>query len=107
MNWLIILGMACITFINRYAFFSDGFQYKPSKKMLRFLSFSSYSILTAIWLPIIIQFEPSQGLNHNSYDYLLATTLATILAIFKVPSILIVILSSGLFFLLRFVVIGV
>jgi len=50
MTWLIILGMACITFINRYAFLSKSFYYKPSNKMLRFLSYSSYAILTAIWL---------------------------------------------------------
>jgi len=102
MSWFIILGMACITFINRYAFFSDGFQYKPSKKMLRFLSFSSYSMLTAIWLPIIIQFDLTQGLGHSGYDYLIATTMAIILVIFKVPSIVIVVFSSSLFFLLRF-----
>ena len=102
MNWFIIFGMACITFLNRYAFFSEGFQYKPSKKMLKFLSFSSYAILTAIWLPIIIHFEPAQGLGHSGYDYVLATALAAIMAIFKVPSIVIVVFSSGLFFLLRF-----
>ena len=104
MSWFIILGMACITFINRYAFFSDGFQYKPSKKMLRFLSFSSYSMLTAIWLPIIIQFDPAKGFDHSGYDYIIATALATVMAIFKVPSIVIVIFSSGLFFVLRFFV---
>ena len=107
MTWLIILGMACITFINRYAFLSKSFYYKPSNKMLRFLSYSSYAILTAIWLPIIIQFEPSQGFKHSGYDYLLATALATVLAILKVPSIVIVIFSSGLFFLLRFFLLAI
>ena len=102
MNTLIILGMAVITFTNRYAFFIQKFHFEPNEKMRRLLSFSSYSNLTAIWAPIVLNFDPSQGFTHSGYDYLVATGLAIVLAMLKIPSILIVMITSAVFFSLRF-----
>jgi len=102
MNTVIILGMAVITFINRYAFFVQSFGFQPNEKMQRFLSFSSYAILTAIWAPIIFKFDPNHGITHSGHDYLIATSLAIVLATFKVPSILIIVITATVFFCLRF-----
>jgi len=104
MTWFTILGMAVITFINRYAFFSGGLKFKPSEKFLRFLSFSSYSILTAIWLPIIVSFEPSTGFSHAGMDYVIATVLAVVMAVCKVPNIIVVVVCTIIFFVLRLLV---
>ena len=104
MSWFTILGMSVITFVNRYAFFAQWLRFQPNEKMLRFLSFSSYAILTAIWMPIVFQFDPAQGFSYAGMDYLIATSLAVIMAILKAPSIIIVIISSIAFFALRFLV---
>lgn len=104
MNWFTILGMAAITFVNRYAFFAQWLRFKPNEQMLRFLSFSSYAILTAIWAPIIFQFDSTQGFSYAGIDYLVATILAVIMAVLKTPSIAIVVVCTVLFFTLRFLI---
>lgn len=103
MTWLVLLGMAIITYFNRYVFLARGMAYQPGARIRQFLSYSSYAVLTAIWAPILIQFEPSQGLRHAGADYLLASALAAILTILRVPSIVVVLASTAVFFLLRFV----
>ena len=101
MNEFIIFGMATITFTNRYAFFIQSFNFQLNEKMQRFLSFSSYAILTAIWTPIVFKLDLNQGFGHAGYDYLIATSLAVILATLKTPSILLIIITSTVFFCLR------
>lgn len=107
-NWLII-ALALLTFGNRYLFLTEFVRYKPSAKLTRFLSFSMYAVLTAIWAPIVFQFKPNvfgpdivSIITVNGVDYLLATMLAGLLAIFKFKSIIVVLSSSAFFFLLRF-----
>jgi len=102
MTWLLILGMTLITFFNRFAFFSEGLKYQPSIKMRRFLSYSSHAVLTSIWVPIIFQFSVDDGLSIVSLDYLIAASVAAILCILDVRSILVVLISTTSFFLLRF-----
>ena len=104
MTWFTILGMAVITFINRYAFFSKGLRFQPNEQMIRFLSFSSYAILTAIWTPIVFNFDPAEGFSYTGMDYLIATSLAVVMAVLKASSIVIVIASTVIFFVLRFFV---
>ncbi len=104
MSWFTILGMAAITFINRYAFFAQWLRFQPNKQMIRFLSFSSYAILTAIWTPIVFHFDPAQGFSYAGMDYLIATSLAVLMAVLKASSIIIVIVSTIVFFVLRFLI---
>lgn len=102
MTWLMILCMAAITFVNRYAFFTDLLRYQPGVRARRFLSYSTYAVLTAIWTPIVFQFDYQQGFSHAGGDYLIAVTLAAMLTILRVKSIIVVLASTALFFVLRF-----
>lgn len=102
MIWVTILGMAIITFVNRYAFLARTLTYRPSAKVRRFLGFSSYAVLTAIWTPIVFSLESGMLLSHAGWDYLLAAALAAILTLTGFASIIVVLLSTSVFFLLRF-----
>jgi len=101
MTWVLIAGMTVITFANRYAFFAKAISYVPSERMRRFLSYSSYAILTSIWAPIIFNVDYQKGFSHAGWDYLFAGTVAAILSLMRVKSIVVVILSAAIFFGLR------
>lgn len=109
--WFSIAGMTLITFINRYLFFAERIRFKPSNAVTRFLSFSSFAILTAIWTPIIFDLNSNAVLNgdpinfgHAGMDYLVASLVAASMAFMQVRSIVVVLLSTTLFFFLRFFV---
>ena len=106
MIWALLFCMALITFFNRYLFFTESIRYSPGPKLRRFLSYSSYSILTAIWAPIVFHFDGKDTIEAAGLDYLVATSLAAVLSFFRVPSIMVVLLSSAVFFLIRFYWVG-
>jgi len=106
MIFLTIVCMAVITFVNRYAFFITSVHYQPGVKVKRFLSYSSYAVLTSIWMPILFQLDildDTVQLSHAGIDYLIATGLAAMLTLLKVRSIIVVLLSMSLFFLFKVV----
>lgn len=100
MGWLMIGLLALITFFNRFAFFSRLTRYQPGAEMGAFLSFSAQSVLTAIWLPIVFSYEPGKGLDWDP-DYLAATLLVTALTLLRLPTLVVVVVGMGGFFLLR------
>lgn len=102
MNSAFIVVLAFITFANRFAFFSDSLRYTPGPRVTRFLSYSSYAVLTAIWTPIVFSYSQEAGFSIIGIDYVVGVSLAAVLAIMKVRSILVVLLSTGVFFTLRF-----
>ena len=104
-SWLLI-SLALITFVNRFAFFTETIRFTPGAKIRKLLSYSSYAVLTAIWMPIIFQFKAGEGLSVAGLDYLLGVILAALLTMLKVRSIFVVLCSTGLFFMLRFLVIS-
>ena len=101
MNWALLIGMSIITFWNRFAFFSESVRFQPGIRLKRFLSYSSYAILTAIWAPILFNYDQSSGFDYAGSDYLIAASVAAVLSFLKLPSIVVVLISTGLFFLLR------
>ena len=101
MNWALLLGMSVITFWNRFAFFSENVRLVPGVRLKRFLSYSSYAILTSIWTPILFNYTQSSGFDNAGSDYLIAASIAAVLSVLKLPSIVVVLISTGLFFLLR------
>ncbi|MFT4630216.1 MAG: branched-subunit amino acid transport protein [Arenicella sp.] len=101
MNWALLFGISVITFWNRFAFFSENVQLKPGFRLKRFLSYSSYAILTAIWTPILFNYDQSSGFGIAGSDYLIAASVAAVLSFLKLPSIVVVLISTGLFFLLK------
>lgn len=102
MMWLSIFGMAIITFVNRYAFLTNTFNYEPGEKFKRLLGYSSYSVLTAIWAPIIFQINSSYSFSIAGLDYLIAGTLAAVMTFCRIPALLSVIVSATVFFGIRF-----
>ncbi len=102
MTWWVLMGMGVITFLNRYAFFARALRYKPSANARRFLSYSSFAILTSIWTPIVFSVDYASGFSHAGWDYLLAGSLAAVLSVARIKSIFVVILSAALFFCLRY-----
>ncbi len=104
MIWLSIAVMSIITFFNRYAFFARQISYQPSARLKQFLTYSSFAVLTAIWVPIVFSINGNGAVTHAGLDYLIGAALAAILSIARAPVIVTVIVSSGVFFSLRFLV---
>ena len=108
MSWWMILTLAVITFANRYVFLLEGLKYQPGEKVKHFMSFASYAVLTAIWAPIIFKAKlPNDvhaqfNIEHAGLDYLLASIVAGLLAFLRLPSIVVVVVSMGVFFMLRY-----
>lgn len=100
--WWTLSGMAVITYLNRYAFFSGFVRYTPGSKMKRLLGYSSYAVLTAIWAPIVFSFDLELGMQHTGVDYLIGTAFAAILTALRLPSIAVVLISTAVFFGVRF-----
>lgn len=104
MAWWMLAGCAMVTFFNRYAFFSTRVKFQLSNKAKLFLSYSVYAVLTAIWLPIVLEIDGTGRLTHNGLDFLIGVCLAGGMAFFRVPSLWVVLVSSAVFFSLRFLV---
>jgi len=94
--------MTAITYSNRYAFFTRGLRYQPGERVRKLLSYSTYAILTAIWAPIVFKLDLQAGASHAGWDYLIGATLAGGLTMLRVPSIIVVLVSTAVFFGLRF-----
>lgn len=100
--WWLLFSMALITFANRYLFFAKSVKFIPNANLRRFLSYSSYAVLTAIWAPIVFEHNANLDIQIAGVDYLAAASLAAILSILRLPSLLIVLMSTAAFFLIRF-----
>lgn len=102
MIWLTILGMALITYFNRLVFLVKGISYKPSERVKQFLEFSGLAVLTAIWAPIVFQVSYAGEARFSvGPDYLIAAGIAAGLSLLKAHSLVVVIVSSAIFFALR------
>lgn len=110
MVWVLIVAMAVVTYANRVVFLLQAIRTTPSERVNIFLSYSSYAVLTAIWAPIVFQFNPMlgsassllSGFSIAGGDYVSAATVAALLTLCRVPTFLVVLSSIGLFAYLRF-----
>jgi branched-subunit amino acid transport protein len=100
MTLITILLMAMITFLTRYLFIHPKIPLRLNAKVVSFLSFSAPAVLTAIWVPIIFVREGALALSLNN-PYLIAATVAVLLAAKKVNIYLILITSGALFIALK------
>ena len=100
--WGLISLMAVVTFSVRYIFFAQAIRYQMGPRVKLLLRYSSFSILTALWTPIIFQYEPAIGFSHAGTDYLLAAVVAMVLAFMRVSTLTVVLASVGVFVILRF-----
>ena len=100
MTLITIILMALITFLTRYLFIHPKIPLRLNAKMVSFLSFSAPAVLTAIWVPIIFIREGELALSIAN-PYLIAATIAVILAAKKANIYLILLASGGLFAFLK------
>ena len=100
--WVLIVSMALITFSVRYVFFAQAIRYEMGPKVKQLLRYSSFSILTALWTPIVFQYESAIGFSYAGEDYLVAAASAVLLTILRVNTLTVVLVSVGLFFAIRF-----
>ncbi|MDG6882477.1 Predicted membrane protein [Phocoenobacter uteri] len=99
-----ILLMAIITFSIRYSFFTRSFKINLNNKVRNILLFTAPCVLTAMFTPILFKsaFETHQlsSLLHNSY--FLAGVGTIILSLLIRHTFVVILLSMGLFYGLRF-----
>ncbi|MDO6445808.1 AzlD domain-containing protein [Colwellia sp. 1_MG-2023] len=100
MTLMTILLMAMITFLTRYLFIHPKIPLRLNAKVVSFLSFSAPAVLTAIWVPIIFIREGTLALSLNN-PYIIAATVAVLLAAKKVNIYFILITSGALFIALK------
>ena len=104
--WLLLLVMACITFSNRYFFLVRSLRIQPSERFTRFLSYSAYAVLTAIWVPIIFSLDLSSNADSivtlAGWDYLLGSLVAAVMAFNRFASIYVVLTSISVFAVCRY-----
>ncbi|MDT0602432.1 AzlD domain-containing protein [Thalassotalea castellviae] len=100
MTLVTILLMAMITFLTRYLFIHPKIPLRLNAKVVSFLSFSAPAVLTAIWVPIIFIREGELALSLTN-PYIIAATVAVLLASKKVNIYLILLTSGALFITLK------
>lgn len=95
--WLMILGMAAITFTVRYLFLANSVPFRVTPAMQRLLKYSTPTVLTALTIPILV-FPAGTFTLNLSNPFLLAGIFACVLALLRLHTLLVVI-ASMLFFL--------
>ncbi|GLU36731.1 hypothetical protein Pssp01_08240 [Pseudomonas sp. NBRC 100443] len=100
MVWAVIIGMGLIVFFNRYVFLEPRLPIRLGSNVRQFLGFAVPGMLTAICGPIV--FLPEHQLNLRlDNPYLLGSLVAVGLVLWTRNTLLSVLLSMGVFFLLR------
>lgn len=97
---LIILLLSAIVFASRYVFLEPKIPLKLNDKMRILLSYSMPAVLTAIWVPIVLIPEGQLSLGFDN-PYLLAATLAIVLARLTANVLLTTIVSMAVFLVLH------
>lgn len=100
MVWAVIVGMGLIVFFNRYVFLEPRLPIRLGSNVRQFLGFAVPGMLTAICGPIV--FLPEHQLNlRPDNPYLLGSLVAVGLVLWTRNTLVSVLLSMGVFFLLR------
>lgn len=100
MIMLLIFAMGALVFLNRYAFLEPRLPLRLSSNARQFLGFAVPGMLTAICGPIV--FMPDHQLDLSpSNPYLLGSVVAIVLVLWTRSVLLSMLLSMGLFFVLR------
>jgi len=80
MSLLLILAMAALVFGSRYLFLVRRLPLRLGPRALRFLSFASPAVLTAIWVPLVLVHDDALD-TRLANPYLLAALVAIGLAL--------------------------
>jgi len=98
--WLTLFLMAVLVFSSRYVFLEPKLPFKLSNRWLRFLDYTGPAVLTAIWSPIVLVKDNQLNIDPLN-PYLLAASLALVLAITTRNVLLTTILSMLFFFFVQ------
>ncbi|CZF81027.1 Branched-chain amino acid transport protein (AzlD) [Grimontia celer] len=99
-TWLLIIGMACITFSVRYFFLAQSIPFRVTPVMQRILKYSAPAVLTALAVPILLF---PQGNIDISIDnpFLLAGVFVCVLSLMRLSTLKTVVISMIFFWLIR------
>ncbi|MBV7297309.1 AzlD domain-containing protein [Enterovibrio paralichthyis] len=96
-TWILILGMAAITFSVRYFFLAKSVPFRVTPVMQRVLKYSTPAVLTALTVPILV-FPTGEMMLDIDNPFLIAGIFACVLSLLCLHTLLTVI-ASMLFFL--------
>lgn len=100
MYWLLIILMAVIVFASRYLFLEPKLPLKLNDTALRLLSYSAPAVLAAVIGPLILIDDGQLNLDPLN-PYLLAAMAAVVLMLISKNTLVTVLLSMGLFFIIN------
>lgn len=104
-NWLLILLMALVTFLIRYALYARANAISLPPKLAQALKFSAPCVLTAIWLPAVLMPQGELAL-HWQNPYLFGALVAIAVALWKKNILLTIVVSMISFFIYKLVVLA-
>ncbi|MCZ4293486.1 AzlD domain-containing protein [Vibrio sinaloensis] len=97
MIMLAILAMTSLVFLSRYLFLEPRLPLRLNPQAQRLLAYSSPSVLTAIWAPIVFMPEQELWVSANN-PYLIGALVAALLA-WKTKNVLLTTIVSMVLFL--------
>ncbi|MCG9737344.1 AzlD domain-containing protein [Shewanella insulae] len=100
MIWLTMLAMTAVIFLSRYLFLEPKLPLRLSKNTLQFLGYSAPAVLTAIAAPILFVREQQLAITFDN-SYLICGLVAVLLAYFTRNTLLTVLVSMALFFIIH------
>ncbi len=99
MIWTMIILMTLVIFISRYVFLEPKIPVRISKNTQQFLSYSAPAVMTAIFAPVVFVRDHQLALTYDN-SYLICAIVAALLAWFSKNTLLAVLVSMALFFLI-------
>ncbi len=100
MIWLMIFSMSLLVFSSRYLFLEPRLPLRLGPRTLRFLGYSMPAVLTAIFAPIVFIQDNILAITLDN-DYLVCGLLAAVLALLTRNTLITILVSMGLFFILH------
>ncbi|EOD80986.1 hypothetical protein D515_04965 [Grimontia indica] len=99
-TWLLIIGMACITFSVRYFFLAQSIPFRVTPVMQRILKYSAPAVLTALVVPIVLFPQRNIDISLDN-PFLLAGVFVCILSLMRLSTLKTVVISMIFFWLIR------
>ena len=100
MIWITLLSMTAVIFLSRYLFLEPRLPLRLSKNTLQFLGYSAPAVLTAITAPIVFVRDQQLAIGLDN-SYLVCALVAVLLTYFTRNTLLTVLLSMALFFVIH------
>ncbi|MEZ8143828.1 hypothetical protein A1OO_16915 [Enterovibrio norvegicus FF-33] len=99
-TWLMILGMACITFSVRYFFLAKSIPFRVTPVMQRILKFSAPAVLTALAVPFLVFPQGELDISVQN-PFLIAGIFVCALSLLRLGTLSTVLISMIFFWFIR------